>query len=65
MINEHKRRTDILVLGLEGVGKSLLIKKLKGIIHYIMINLITKGINEKSKEEIGFETNPTVRIFLY
>jgi GTPase SAR1 family protein len=49
MINEHKRRTDILVLGLEGVGKSLLIKKLK-------------GLNLNSKDHIGFETNPTVII---
>ena len=29
MQSDHKRKTNILVLGLEGVGKSLLIKRLK------------------------------------
>ena len=28
MINEHKRKSHVLVLGLEGVGKSLLIKRI-------------------------------------
>ena len=29
MINEHKRKTHFLVLGMEEVGKSLLIKRIK------------------------------------
>lgn len=32
MLKEHKRKTHVLILGLEGVGKTLLLKKLKGIV---------------------------------
>jgi hypothetical protein len=52
MINEHKMKTHVLVLGMEGVGKSLLIKRIKSI-----------ADGSKSNIEIGFETNPTVSHF--
>jgi len=47
MINEHKRKTHILVLGLDSVGKSMLIKRL------LAIN------SKKVKEDLAIETNPT------
>eukprot|EP00347_Sterkiella_histriomuscorum_P000117 403377109 len=49
--NQHKRKTHILVLGLEGVGKTLMIKRLKQI-------SLQKKDNDQL-QEMDFETNPT------
>ena len=48
MINEHKRKAHVLILGLEGVGKTLLIKKLKGMREFQVINTIV-AISEQNK----------------
>lgn len=53
ILNDKKRKSHALVIGLEGVGKSLLIKRISSNLFIIAIALV---IN-KSQETVSSEAN--------